>query len=421
VPCWTDLNPRLGASYDLFGNGRTALKASLARYVGQMNTQVAAANNPITTSVTSVTRTWNDANGNDVPDCNLGAFSANGECGPISNKNFGMNNPLATRYADDIIRGFGVRDYLWDFTTDLQHQLGSRMSVTAGYDHNWTDNPAQLFDPTAVIGAWSTGVTNNLDVTPADYSPYCVTAPLDPRLPHGGGYQVCGLYDLSPAKFGQVNNVVESQNNFGKRTRVSDFFSGSVESQAGSRLGLGGSVSTGRTVEDNCFVVNSPQQLLNCHLVIPFKAQTLVKVHASYPFPGKLVASGVLQNVSGISYGANWNAPNSAIAPSLGRNLAACGTQAVCAATATVPLIPYMTVFDPRRTQLDLRLSRLFSVGSTKLRLRADLDVYNVTNSSAILYANQTFGPQWKQPIGSSVVQGFVDGRLVQLSGRLLW
>ena len=35
VPEWTDLNPRVGASYDLFGNGRTALKASLGRYVGQ--------------------------------------------------------------------------------------------------------------------------------------------------------------------------------------------------------------------------------------------------------------------------------------------------------------------------------------------------------------------------------------------------
>jgi hypothetical protein len=23
VPCWTDLSPRLGASYDLFGTGRT--------------------------------------------------------------------------------------------------------------------------------------------------------------------------------------------------------------------------------------------------------------------------------------------------------------------------------------------------------------------------------------------------------------
>jgi hypothetical protein len=66
-------------------------------------------------------------------------------------------------------------------------------------------------------------------------------------------------------------------------------------------------------------------------------------------------------------------------------------------------------------------LSKLFSLGSKKLRLRADLDVYNVTNSSAVLYANQTYGPQWKQPIGSSVVQAFVDGRLVQLGGRLTW
>ena len=35
VPNWTDLNPRLGGSYDLFGTGRTALKASLGRYVAQ--------------------------------------------------------------------------------------------------------------------------------------------------------------------------------------------------------------------------------------------------------------------------------------------------------------------------------------------------------------------------------------------------
>lgn len=33
VPDWRDINPRLGASYDLFGNGRTALKASLGRHV----------------------------------------------------------------------------------------------------------------------------------------------------------------------------------------------------------------------------------------------------------------------------------------------------------------------------------------------------------------------------------------------------
>jgi hypothetical protein len=422
VPEWTDLNPRVGVSYDLLGDGRTALKASLGRYVGQMNANAAAAANPISTSITSVTRTWTDANHNYVPDCDLSNFGVNGECGAISNQNFGQNNPLATSYASDIMRGFGVRDYLWDFTTEVQRQLGSRLSLSGGYNHYWTDKPAQLFDPAGVIGAWNTGVVHNLAVTPADYSPYCITAPLAPHLPGGGGYQVCGLYDISPAKFGQGVSVVMSPSDFGKRTRKSDFFNASLESHFGSDVQFGGSLDTGRTVEDNCFIVDSPQQLLNCHVVTPFKAQTMVKVHASYPLPGGFVASGVLLNMSGISYAANYPAPNSAIAPSLGRNLAACGTRSVCMATAMVPLIPLETLFDPRRTQLDLRLSKLLSLSADKkLRMRVDLDVYNVLNSSAVLYANQTYGPQWRAPIGSSVVQAFVDGRLPEIVARLTW
>ncbi|MQA28450.1 MAG: TonB-dependent receptor [Luteitalea sp.] len=62
VPEWTDLNPLVGASYDLFGNGRTAMKMSFGRYVGVLGTDVASANNPINTSVNAVLRTWNDTN-----------------------------------------------------------------------------------------------------------------------------------------------------------------------------------------------------------------------------------------------------------------------------------------------------------------------------------------------------------------------
>ena len=33
-------------------------------------------------------------------------------------------------------------------------------------------------------------VTDNLAVAPADYNPFTITAPIDPRLPNGGGYTV---------------------------------------------------------------------------------------------------------------------------------------------------------------------------------------------------------------------------------------
>jgi hypothetical protein len=420
VPEWTDLNPRLGASYDLFGSGRTAVKASLGRYVGQMNANVAAANNPIATSVNQVTRQWTDINGNYIPDCDLGNFAENGECLQISNLNFGRNNPLATRYDEDLVRGFGRRDYLWDFIAEVQHQLGSRTSITVGYNHNWTDNPSALFNPAAIIPNWETGVTDNLAVAPADFDHYCIAAPVDSRLPGGGGYQICGLYDVSPAKFGLIDNVVKRQEEFGERTRRSDFVNASIMTRIGSELMLSGSVDAGQTVEDNCFVVDSPQQLLNCHVVTPFKAQTLVKANASYQFPGDFTVSGVFQNMPGISYGASYRATNAEIARSLGRNLAACGTRSVCTATAVVPLIPYQTLFDPRRTQFDLRFSKLFSLGA-RTRLQADLAVFNVFNGSDVLYANHNYGPSWRVPQGSSVGQAFVDGRLIQFGGRFTW
>ena len=93
VPCWRDLSPRLSAAYDLFGSGKTAVKVSVARFVGQQSaTGIPSLNNPVQTTVKSVTRSWNDANNDFVPQ--------EGELGPLSNSNFGRNT-VATRYSPD--------------------------------------------------------------------------------------------------------------------------------------------------------------------------------------------------------------------------------------------------------------------------------------------------------------------------------
>jgi hypothetical protein len=434
VPEWTDLNPRVGASYDLFGNGRTALKASLGRYVGVLGTDLASANNPINTSVNSVVRTWNDTNGNYVPDCDLGNFGGNGECAAINNTNFGQVNPNATRYDENLIRGFGKRDYFWDLTAEVQQEIGPGVSVQGGYYRNWTDQYSILGGT-----SYGGGVTDNLAVGPADFDSFCVTAPTDPRLPGGGGYQVCGLYDVSPAKFGQVSELVRQAKDFGERSRVSDFFSVKIDSRFGAGVVLGASVDTGRTVENNCFVVDSPG-LYNyaspgfgvsippntattidgkqiCRTVRPFKNQTQLKVHGAYPLPGAFIVSGVLQNLPGTTLQADYPALNDAIAPSLGRNLAACGTRTVCTATATVPLLIPYTEFEPRRTQLDLRASKVFQMG--RARLQANVDIYNVSNSSSILILNNSYGPRWRTPRSTGVGSGFLEGRLVQFSGQI--
>ena len=79
-------------------------------------------------------------------------------------------------------------------------------------------------------------------MTQDDYDPFCITTPVDARLPGGGGYPVCGLYDVTPAKFGQSRNVVTQASHFGNQTQVSDFFNLSVNTRFGTNFQLGGGV-----------------------------------------------------------------------------------------------------------------------------------------------------------------------------------
>jgi hypothetical protein len=399
IPDWKDWSPRMGMSYDLFGNGRTALKAQLGRYLSKLGTDLTEGLNPISTSVTSASRSWTDRNNNFVPDCDLSDFTSpiNGECGAINNQNFGKNNPNATRYDPAVLSGYGKRDANWDFSTEIQHELRPGFGVTGGYYYNNGGYTRQ--------GSSRRRVTDNTLVGPGDYDTYCVTAPADPRLPNGGGYQVCGLANIKPGKFGQVSNLVTLREPFGEFGSRNDFFNVAIDARLPHGIRLGGGADTGRSLADNCFVVDSPQELLNCHVVTPFSAQTQLKGHGVFTLPKGFVASFAYQNLSGPSINANWQARNADIFPSLGRNLSG------NASTATVPLVPPATLYEDRVVRLDLRLGKAVQV--RKLRMQVNVDAYNALNANSVRAVNSTFGAAWQRP------QQILDPRLIQVGGQI--
>ncbi len=385
---WTlhDLSPRFGAVYNVGGAGKTALKASMNRYVLAMGPDVSFIQlaNPSRNLVTSATRTWNDANRNYIPDCNLVSADQNGECGALSNRNFGTVVTNLT-YDEELLTGWGKRNFNWEISAGIQQELLPRVSADFMYFRRRYGNFV---------------LVDNLAVGPNDFDRFTIKAPVDPRLPGGGGYQVDG-YDINPAKFGvAAQPYVTLSRKYGNQR---DYWQGAdLTLHARPREGVffQGGVSTGRRVEDNCEIVakvDNPNQLY-CHRTEPFL--TLVKGYGSYTIPRVDVQfSATYQTKPGPLVLALYTATNAEVAPSLGRNLAG------AAANVDVHLVspgPYTTtnggsgnLHGERLHQVDLRVSKLLQFGGTRSRL--NVDVYNALNSSAVLDQNDAFGA-WQTP-----------------------
>jgi hypothetical protein len=385
VQNWKDINPRIGISYDLFGDGKTAVKTSIARYVNGETVGTAAANNPETTIGRTDTRTWTDLN-HDFTIFNSDGSVQTNELGPTSNVNFGKVIPSTTTTDPGVLNGWGKRGYNWEYQFAVQREIIPGVSAQLDYFRRSFGNIV---------------FTDNL-LTPAATSydgPFCITAPSDPNLPNGGGYPVCGLYDIKPTSRGLVQNVNYLANGFGGQTNVYSGFDVSVNLRYRGTV-LQGGVNAQRHVTDTCktTAISNPETVF-CHQVFPVRPDW--KLIASHRFPWQLSFSGTYQFSQGQNILATWAAPNSVISGPLGRNLAAGAT-----ATKTVNLIEPGKVWGPNLNQLDLRLSKGFKLETH--RVRVDADLYNVSNSNWPFTLNNTFSTaptsQWLRP--TNVLQG---------------
>ena len=156
------------------------------------------------------------------------------------NANFGKlltNFHLDQEWAN----GFGTRPYNWEFMGAFQHEVGANISLQAGYYRRMFGNFI---------------VQDNMLVAPSDYDQFCINGPSDSRLPDGGGQQICGLYDLKPAKVGLVDTVQTSSSDYGKQQEHFDGIDVTVNGRLPSGGMLQGGFSMGKTMTDNCDIVS---------------------------------------------------------------------------------------------------------------------------------------------------------------------
>jgi len=426
VSGYKDITPRMGLAYDVFGNGKTSFKFNLGKYLEGMGISNNWANAnptlrlPCTTGPfgpCGVTRAWTDSNSNFVPDCNLlsGAAqdlraSGGDVCGVISNTAFGTTT-LTNNYDPALLTGWNVRASDWTMGVAVQQQIMARASIEVAYTRRWYHGFT---------------VTDNLLAAASDYTQYSITAPLDSRLPGGGGYTVSGLYDVAPTLAGRISNNITDSQQFGEWKNNFNGVDVTLNVRTKAGLTFQGGTSTGQSAGDACGVrANLPELSVNlvqglpglntsplnttnpyCH--VDYGWLTQVRGLSSYIVPKiDVQLSGVFQSKPGALLAANYAVPSSVITQALGR--APAGNPA----NVTINILAPGQMYGDRINQLDFRVAKILKIART--RTMVGIDLYNALNSSAILTYNNAFVPggSWLQP------QTVLTARLIKFSAEI--
>ncbi|MBI2833336.1 MAG: TonB-dependent receptor [Acidobacteria bacterium] len=362
---WRNVVPRLGVAYDLTGRGKTVLKGSFSRYVGNEGVGLAESLNPIFLQTNRCA--WTDLNGD-----------LNAQANELSRCQ-GWSGGTTTTMDPNLRRPFND-----EYSVGIEHQLASnlRISVMLNRREN-RDNRTTI----------------NRAVPTASYIPVVITNPLNG--------EPLTIYNQNPATAGRQDNLlanssaVDTTYNGVDISFVRRFSAGSLVQGGysyGKTRGLINTVSTGAGTASNVADPSDPNNLIFGTGAIGSDQTHQFKVSGNHLLPGSISVSGSFIANSGLPRVRRLNVGR-ALVPNLTR------------ATQTVNVESnYVNRYDSW-VMLDLRAGRVFRLGGSQIE--PFIDAYNVLNRNTVLDEVTTIGPSLGR------VSATINPRLVRIGGKV--
>ncbi len=411
LPTWNTWSPRVAAVYDLFGNGKTAVRAGFNKFVAAMSTGLAQLYSPSALQATTVLP-WNDANGDDI---------AQGERGCV------FNTPGCEINFANLPANFGVRalnqldpelerPYQWSTNVGVSHEVMPGVSLAFEWYRNDFRNMSER---------------NNALRSFESYNPVDVVSPFD--------NSVIRVYDVKPEFSRAVQNVDSTDHDL---KRVYNGFDLSVNARITGGMRAFGGFNLERTRTNTCTAGTDPNFLQYCDqdaYDIPWRKQ--FKITALYPLPWYGISvSAAWQSLNGyllgteaqqfgpFTAGTGFDRPNGIgtfyrVTPTT-RYAADCTGPCrpgqlvipnMQSAEIQVPLTPSNTEFTPRINQVDFSVSKSFTFG--RVTVLPKFDVFNALNSDdyTAVETMQFGADAYQRP---SVI---LQGRIIRFGADLRW
>jgi Carboxypeptidase regulatory-like domain len=335
VPDWKNVLPRLGVTFDLTGDRKTALKAAYNHFTQQEGGRLPEAlnlNSPITE-----TRNWSDTNGNNLAEL--------AELGPVT----------ARTLSPASLEPDTTRPLVREATAGIDRELGPQLGFSATYyyrkNHNWLGRinravPLDSFTPVTVRAPDGTTIT---------------------------------AYNQDPATLGRIDRLI---------TNIPEFYENyhGVEMTARKRLANRWQMLAGYTVgRHKGFLVegigtdaNDPNNLINVRDRVHGQDRThIVKFQGSYILPLDILFSGNYRYYTGQPLTRTFQAP-------LNQGF------------VSIPLETRGTFRYPNVSILDLRASKVFKINNRSLE--AMIDLFNALNAGTVTNQVTTLGSSYGRP-----------------------